>query len=326
MAADRIDAPQRARRGVVRAIAIQLALAVVTLAACEAILRVIDLRYLRESKAGYGLTYAYDAELGWLPVANTVGQYTGMRTTGVSHNSLGLRDVEPGGASAKTILFLGDSFVWGYDVEADDRFTDRMRRDLPQLRIVNGGIAGYGTDQEYLLLRRLWDRIRPDVVVLVFCTENDRRDNSTNSRYGGHFKPYLELMPDGSAQFRGQPVPRSRHVYFIENPLAHHSWVARVAVSALVEINHPAVHVADPTERLIGMMRDFVQSHGARFMVGLQDKGSGLEPFLTAQNIPFTSLEGAEHHFGDGDHWTPNGHAFVAKRLTTLLSETGAIP
>ena len=74
------------------------------------------------------------------------------------------------------------------------------------------------------------------------------------------------------------------------------------------------------------MMRDFVQSHGARFMVGLQDKGSGLEPFLTAQNIPFTSLEGAEHHFGDGDHWTPNGHAFVAKRLTTLLSETGAIP
>ena len=326
MAADRTEAPPRLRRGLWRAIALQIALVVVTLAVCEAILRAVDLRYLRESRAGYGLTYAYDAELGWRPVANTTGQYVGMRTIRVSHNSLGLRDVELGGPSAKTILFLGDSFVWGYDVETDDRFTERMRADLPQLRIVNGGIAGYGTDQQVLLLRRLWERIKPDVVVLVFCTENDRRDNSTNSRYGGHFKPYLELKPDGSAQFRGQPVPKSRHVYFAENPLAHHSWLARVAVSAFVEIRHPAVHVADPTERLIGMMRDFVQSRGARFMVGLQDNGSGLEPFLTAQNIPFKSLEGAEHYFGDGDHWTPNGHAFVARRLTTLLSETGVIP
>jgi GDSL-like lipase/acylhydrolase family protein len=326
MAVHRPQAQARPRRGLLRAIALQIALVVVTLAVCEAILRVVDLRYLRESRAGYGLTYAYDAELGWLPVANSVGQYVGMRTTRISHNSLGLRDVEPGGAAGKTILFLGDSFVWGYDVEAEDRFTERLRRDLPQLRIVNGGIAGYGTDQQYLLLRRFWDRIKPDVVVLVFCTENDRRDNSTNSRYGGHFKPYLEMLPDGSAQFRGQPVPKSRHIYFVENPIAHHSWVARVAVSAFVEIAHPAVHVADPTERLIGMMRDFVQSHGARFMVGLQDKGSGLEPFLTAQNIPFKSLEGAEHYFGDGDHWTPNGHAFVAQRLSALLSETGAIP
>jgi hypothetical protein len=305
-------------------VAIQIALLIVTLAACEAILRVVDLRYLRDgNRAGNNLTYAYDAELGWLPVPNTVSQYTGTRTVTVSHNSLGLRDIEVGGAAKKTILFLGDSFVWGYDVETSDRFTERLRRDLPQHRIVNAGIAGYGTDQAYLLLPRLWEHIKPDVVVLMFCVDNDRRDNSTNSRYDGHYKPYLELMPDGGAEFRGQPVPKSRHVYFIENALAHNSWVARVAVSAFVQLRHPAVQVADPTERLVGMMQDFVQARGARFMVGLQHEESQLESFLTAQKIAYTSFDGAEHYLGDGDHWTPNGHALVARRLTTLLSETG---
>jgi hypothetical protein len=27
----------------------------------------------------------------------------------------------------------------------------------------------FGTDQEYLLLKRLWPRVKPAVVVLVFC-------------------------------------------------------------------------------------------------------------------------------------------------------------
>ena len=249
-----------------------------------------------------------------------------MRTITVSHNSLGLRDIEIDGGPKKTILFLGDSFVWGYDVEASQRFTDLLRRDLPQHRIVNAGIAGYGTDQEYLLMRRLWERIKPDVVVLIFCVDNDRRDNSTNSRYDGHYKPYLEQMPDGSARFRGQPVPKSRHVYFIENPIVHASWVARAAISGFVLLHDPPMEIADPTERLLGMMRDFVQSHGAQFMVGLQREGSELEPFLDAQKIPHTSLQGAEHYAGDGDHWTPKGHAFVAARLTSLLSAAGVTP
>ena len=30
---------------------------------------------------------------------------------------------------------------------------------------------------------------------------------------------------------------------------------------------------------------------------------------LSAQKIPYVTFEGAEHYFGDGDHWTPKGHA-----------------
>ena len=57
-------------------------------------------------------------------------------------------------------------------------------RQVPQFRVANAGVAAYGTDQEYLLLRRLWPRIKPSVVVLIFCEINDGDDNSSNIRHG----------------------------------------------------------------------------------------------------------------------------------------------
>jgi hypothetical protein len=99
--------------------------------------------------------------------------------------------------------------------------------------------------------------------------------------------------------------------------------VFRVAVSAYVMIAHPPVSVPDPTERLISMMKEFVESHGAKFLVGLQYREPGLESALIQMKIPYTSFDGAEHEFGDGDHWTPKGHELVAERLLTLLRENG---
>jgi hypothetical protein len=94
-------------------------------------------------------------------------------------------------------------------------------------------------------------------------------------------------------------------------------------VSAYVLIANPPVTVPDPTERLIGMMREFVESQGAQFLVGLQYRDAKLEQALGAAKIPYVSFEGAEHYFGDGDHWTPKGHETVANRLMTLLSDNG---
>jgi len=137
----------------------------------------------------------------------------------VHHNSLGLRDIEHDTAPKPTIAFVGDSFVWGYDAEQDERFTELLRARMPEQRIVNAGVTAYGTDQEYLALRRLWDRIKPDVVVLMFCVDNDRKDNQSNIRYDGIYKPYFAVSPSGG-EFKGIPVPRSRRLYFADNWLA----------------------------------------------------------------------------------------------------------
>jgi lysophospholipase L1-like esterase len=310
----------RAANGWLRAVAIQLLIFIVALGIAEIALRVIDLRYLRTYRSGAERIYNYDAELGWFPVPNSDVTFTGTRTIRVRHNSLGLRDIEHDAFPKPTITFVGDSFVWGYDAEQNERFTEVLRAKMPEHRIVNAGVTAYGTDQEYLLLRRLWDRIKPDVVVLMVCVDNDRKDNTVNTRQDGPYKPYFAMTP-GGGEFRGMPVPWSRHLYFADSRLARNSWIVRVAVSAYVLIRNPQVTVPDPTERLVGMMREFVESRGAKFRVGLQYHEPQLETFLAAQKIPFASFDGADHENGDGDHWTPKGHQLVAERLMRLFSE-----
>jgi hypothetical protein len=64
-----------------------------------------------------------------------------MRTIHVQHSSLGLRDVEFATDARPTILFLGDSFVWGLDAEADERFTELLRPRLSRHNIVAAGVS-----------------------------------------------------------------------------------------------------------------------------------------------------------------------------------------
>src|SRR5215470_14451543 len=172
-----------------REVLVHLAVMAAVLVAAELTLRAMDLRELRDSyEPGRALLFHHDAGLGWAPIPNAAATFAGTRTVTVRNNTLGLRDVEPAGARKPTVLFLGDSFVWGYDVEANERFTELLRDKLPAARIVNAGVPGYGTDQEYLMLARIWSAVNPDVVVLMFCTGNDRLDNSANMRNGGYYK------------------------------------------------------------------------------------------------------------------------------------------
>jgi hypothetical protein len=316
--------PRRGLRRVLREAGLYASILLCTLFAIEVMLRAADLRELRDGYGvGYSLVHRHDPVLGWRPISNTVTTFRGSRTITVHHNSLGLRDVEHDGRTGPTVVFLGDSFVWGYDVEEGERFTERLRDELPGVHIVNAGISGYGTDQEYLLLERIWATIKPHVVVLMFCTGNDREDNTANVRYGGYYKPYLARTADGGWQFAGQPVPKSRHVYFTDNPLVKHVWLARAAMTAYVYWRYPEIDVPDPTEHLISMRRGFVQSRGAKFLTALQFHEPRLETFLDAQAIPHVAFDGAESTMMDGNHWTPRGHALVAQRLRSFLEANG---
>jgi hypothetical protein len=178
-------------REVFRSVGLSLLMALATLAALEIVLRVADFRELRETLSERSLAYDYDAELGWAPVPGSSSTIKTFRSTHYKHNSLGLRDEEFSLDAKPTIMFLGDSYVWGLDSEANERFSDLLKPKIPDYKILAAGVSGYGTDQEYLLLKRLWPRVKPAVVVLIFCAQNDRLDNSTNRRYDSYQKPYF---------------------------------------------------------------------------------------------------------------------------------------
>src|ERR1043166_9294271 len=120
-ATGRLPATRRAWRGGGEVL-LHLAIMAAVLGAPELILRAVDLRELRDSyEPGRALLFRHDAELGWAPLPNAAASFTGTRTVSVRNNSLGLRAIEPPRPREPTVLFLGDSFVWGYDVEANER-------------------------------------------------------------------------------------------------------------------------------------------------------------------------------------------------------------
>jgi hypothetical protein len=295
---------------------------IVTLAALEVILRVVDLRELREGVSERSLSYRYDAELGWMPVPGSSSTVTNARTIHAVHNSLGLRDGEFTPDTKPTIMFLGDSFVWGLDAEAGERFSELLKPRLPNYRILAAGVSGFGTDQEYLLLQKLWPTVKPAVVVLIFCTDNDRDDNSSNIRYEGYQKPYFTTLADGSLVLAGRPVPKSRLQAIKEDWWVRNSWLIRLGNAVYLKLRHPALRVPDPTEKLIDKIRQFVEANGGKFLVGLQSTDAALVRHLEAARIPYVAFDGAASYPGAsvGGHWTPEGHKLVAERLLGLLS------
>jgi hypothetical protein len=304
-----------------------LLVTIATLIGLELALRLADFRELREGNSERSLSYRYDAGLGWAPIPNSISTVTNARTIHVQHNSLGLRDQEFQSDGRPAIMFLGDSLVWGLDAEADERFSEILKPRIPNYRVVPAGVSGYGTDQEYLLLQRLWPTIKPAIVVLMFCTQNDREDNSTNIRYEGYHKPYFVITSGGELQREGQPVPPSRLQSIKENWWVHHLWLARLANAVFLKMRHPVVYVPDPTERLVDQIQGFVEQHGARFMVGLQTTDIRLVHHLQVRRVPFVTLDEADFYPGAavGGHWTPKGHVLVAERLMALLKDSDAV-
>jgi hypothetical protein len=113
-------------------------------------------------------------------------------------------------------------------VETADRCTDRLEQALgPGVEVVNAGVSGWGTDQEFLYLCRAGFALHPDVVVLGFCMLNDvLNDMLPHELFGSAPKPRFTLA-DGRLQLvpaaARAPVPAGQHFALLlkHSRLAH---------------------------------------------------------------------------------------------------------
>jgi hypothetical protein len=265
------------------------------------------------------LGFQYDPKLGWFPVPNSHESFEFIHhTISMVQNSKGFRDIEPTFDKRPGVVFLGDSFVWGYSVDTDDRFTERLRRRHPDRQVYNFGVAGYGTDQEYLLLQQHFQEYHPRVVFLVFCTENDHTDNCSNGDCSWAFKPYFKLGSAG-LELCGVPVPRSDRIFCLQQPILSKSWLIRLGMRAWGNHRSPAPpRATDPTTTILQGIRNYVCDHGAVFCVGLTGPDPQLECFLISSKIPYVDLSAAQRLEGDW-HWSSEGNAFVAKEIERFL-------
>lgn len=156
----------------------------------------------------HGNLSTYDRTLGWKGVPGGKAEFvTRNNRVWLEHNADGFRDIKHEGSDDKrpAIVFLGDSFTWGYEVEFDEMFVNQLRDRLPSYEIFNLAHRGYGTDQELLAFKRWHDKRPLDRVVLMFSS-NDVADNSARVRYHKR-KPRYQLFGDRLV-LTGVPVPR----------------------------------------------------------------------------------------------------------------------
>jgi len=262
--------------------------------------------------------YQYDRLFGWFPIPNSRLTFSANRTVSVVHNSRGFRDPEPTFDDRPGILFLGDSFVWGFNVEATDRFTEKLRARHPEWQIYNFGVSGYSTGQEYLLLQQHFEEYHPRVVFLVFCTENDDRGNCSNTSSGRYYKPYFRSGPQGLT-LSGVPVPHSERVFCVQHPLLSKLYTSRLLVRAYGNLLYPPPRFeTSPTKPILRALREYTSDHGALFCVGLTRKAPEIETFLQSLKVPCLNLS-TDLRVPNDVHWSPAGHTLVAKKVGDFL-------
>ena len=338
-----------------RFVAVLISLLVVALFA-EAALRIFTPSRLRYSVGERNFFCRFDRQLGWAPLENLTGmQGIGEERFFVHQNQFGLRGPDdmqlqntPG---RKRVLVLGDSYIWGFGANQENLFSaPEVHRTNDE--IINFGVSGYGTDQEYLFYQEKGERFDVDQVILAVTLYNDIENNLASVQYTRQ-KPYFTLE-GGQLVLHNEHV-RDKWIRSFLNELDRRSRVcnladegfARLSVALFPKRHKPDVDVTvtdtdragiDLTIAIIKKLKEAVAARGAGFAVVFIPYEPHIKKRLP-ENHPFAPLlaaglarAGVEYRepypeflkagnagvqlFRPDHHFTPEGHALFAKFVT----------
>ena len=119
----------------------------------------------------------------------------------VEVNSQGWPDVEHGFDKSEgvyRILILGDSFVENFQVSLEKRFFRQLQDKLGnKFEVITIGRGNTGTAQQYLILKEYGFKYKPDLVIQIFLTANDVKNNSSVLQ-NDPYLPYFEIDESGN--------------------------------------------------------------------------------------------------------------------------------
>jgi hypothetical protein len=131
----------------------------------------------------------------------------------VATNSIGLRDREiavPKPAETYRIVMLGDSFVFGQGIaRLEDTLPKQLEARLkgaghPEVEVVNSGVCGLNTFEEYMTYEHQARKLQPDMVILVWVAFDNSLNGYRESDLA-HFEKTRTIKRDGRPAFRRAP-------------------------------------------------------------------------------------------------------------------------
>jgi hypothetical protein len=295
--------------------------------------------------------FEHDDELGWklLPNVETPASALEFAIT-VRTDAMGLRTsgrTDAWRSASHRLLVAGDSFAFGWGVEGDQMLSARLQDALAargvQAAVLNAGVPGYSTDQEYLLWRRLEPQVHPEVVVLLMSGNDPPADNTSTVNMSGaiYSKPIFRVS-NGELELHGLPVPDKQ-------PLAPASFqplkarLRPLATYALARqfnatVRTPRTPVSEPipvitsdampvTGAILAAFNRELRAEGGKLLVVLIPSPAvrdALATICSEEGIAFVDLGPtfAGHPdllFKYDGHWNARGHQTAANAVLTTL-------
>ena len=221
------------------------------------------------------------------------------------------------------VLVVGDSFVFGLGVPAEDRLTEQLEMIEPAWRVDNMGMTGWGLDLMIRAIEHLGRKADPDVVVLLVYTDDFRRSH-----------PYYAGV--------GYPFPKFDLIgtHLASHPYVYPKWWERLRLVQAVyqtrwqldrdqfELNAALLKRYETLAQTLGFAPFVVFVPGTMETDGDQTRREFLTNWAVTHRIPFLDLTPAIYRAGVANtfikenwHWSPLGHRIAARELQRLVSQ-----
>jgi len=241
----------------------------------------------------------------------------------LTSNSDGFRNAREfdGRDQRARILVVGDSFVFGLGVRAEDRLTEQLEAFEPRWRVDNMGMTGWGLDLMVRAVEHLGAKADPDVVVLVMYTDDFRR---LHPYYAGVGYPFAKFELVGAQLVStAYEYPKSWERLRLVQALYQLNWQRD---RDRLQLNGALLDRYAALARTMGFAPAIVFAPGTNYTDGDRLRQGFLSDWAAARGIPYRDLTGAIHGAGvektflpNNWHWSPLGHRIAAAELRSLL-------
>jgi hypothetical protein len=228
---------------------------------------------------------------------------------------------------ATRVEIFGDSFAFGSEADDDVTYAAVLGRELHGAEVLNFGVPGYGLDQMLLRFREEGVAFHPDVVVLGFVSPLRERTGPISFWY----KPYFSLRGDDLV-VHGIPVPTFEQVAAEGLPGLRLFDLGRMVKEALA----PNTTDEPMTRAILGHFVREIRAAGARPVLVLYPYAREFEIGSAATGLfreacrdpdivcvdtcgTFTDASRRGVPLTSGAHWNPAGHRIVADALLGAL-------